>query len=150
MKQTLLLIFSFCLSLGLGAQDISFNPDPVVKHLTVNEVDVKVDFTVNNNTTREINVWWEFDRGNCPPEWDLYLCDINLCYTPSVTSCPCSKPNLLLGNSTNTFMMHVVPNGVMYDGKVFPWENWTVETKRYSTTVENVEGVEFVKQWAWN
>jgi len=44
----------------------------------------------------------------------------------------------------------VVPNGVMDDGKVFPWESWTVETKRYSTTVETVEGSEFVKQWVWN
>ena len=113
MKRTLLLLFSLCFSFSLVAQDITVDPMPVVKELGADDGDVKVDFNVNNNTNRELTVFWEFDRGTCPDEWTLFLCDVNLCYTEAITSCPCSQPNSLAANSSNVFMMHVIPNGVM-------------------------------------
>lgn len=118
MKETLLFLLSFIFIVGVNAQDLSVNPDPVTKELSVEDGDVKVDFTITNNTSRETEVWWEMDRGAAPDEWDFYLCDVNLCYTPAVTSCPCNKPNFLAGNSTNIYMMHVVPNGVAGSGVV--------------------------------
>jgi len=116
MKKTLLLVLTLCFTFGLNAQDISVTPDPVTKHLTVDEGDVKVDFNLVNNTTRDAEVWWEFDRGNVPAEWGLFLCDANLCYTASVTSCPCNNPNLLPGSTETVFQMHVENNGVMGTG----------------------------------
>lgn len=117
MKQTILLFILF-FTFGLSAQDLIVDPDPVTLEFNVADGDTKVDFYITNNTNRDTEVWWEFDRGESPDEWDFYLCDINLCYTPAITSCPCSKPNELFANTEYVYMMHCVPNGVAGTGVV--------------------------------
>lgn len=113
MKKTLLYSFLLFFTTGIFAQsDLVVNPTPVIKELSAEDDEVKVEFTITNNSSRDSEVWWEFDNGTSPDAWEFFFCDLNLCYTPSVTSCPCSKPNLITGNSDNVFSMTVIPNGV--------------------------------------
>lgn len=117
MRKILLLAFCF-ISLNSFAQDLTITPDPVALSVPDGTVDMKVDMNISNNLGRDVEFYWSIDRGNVPDEWQFYLCDINLCYTPSVQSCPCSKPNLLGPNESGTLMLHILPNGVNAVGVV--------------------------------
>ncbi|MBT8232598.1 MAG: T9SS type A sorting domain-containing protein [Saprospiraceae bacterium] len=111
MRKHLLLLFSlfgFC----LNAQVLSVTPDPIILEVPGDVVDKKIDMIVKNTSGSDVDFWWSIDRGSCPDEWKFYLCDVNLCYTPSVTSCPCNKENTLAPNEEGTLMMHIIPNGV--------------------------------------
>ena len=118
MKNNLLLLLFLFGIVGVQAQDLTVNPDPVLLEIDVDIVDEKVDFNIINNSNRDTEVYWSFEPIDAPAEWVFYLCDLNVCYTPAVTSCPCSKPNEIAANSTNTFMMHLQPNEVMGTGSV--------------------------------
>ncbi len=118
MKKIILYILFLAITTGINAQDLTISPDPVIKELTVADEDVYISFTINNNTSTDKVVYWDFVSTNSPEEWELYICDNNLCYTPAVTSCPCNKPNVLLGNSSNVWKMNIIPNGVPGTGVV--------------------------------
>jgi len=119
MKKTLLLLLLFFgAQFSITAQDISVNPDPVMLEIDKTVVDQKVDFMVVNNANRDIDVYWEFEPIDAPDDWTFYLCDLNVCYTPAIISCPCNKPNFLAANSSNVFMMHIQPNEVTGTGSV--------------------------------
>lgn len=111
MRKILLLAFCF-ISLNSFTQDLIVTPDPVNLSVPQGTVDMKVDMTIFNNSGRDVEFYWSIDRGNVPDEWQFYLCDTNLCYTPNVQSCPCSKPNLLAPGESGVLMMHILPNGV--------------------------------------
>ncbi len=117
MRKTLLLLFTF-ISLNVFSQDLTVTPDPVVLTLGQEVVDKKVDMTITNNLGRDAEFYWSIDREGVPVEWEFYLCDVNLCYTTAIQSCPCSKPNLLGPNESGTLMMHIISNGVVGTGAI--------------------------------
>jgi hypothetical protein len=119
MKKTLLYSLFLLFTTGLlGQQELTVNPSPVIKELSAEDDEVKVEFTITNNSSRDTEIWWNFDSGTSPDEWEFFVCDLNLCYTPSVTSCPCSKANFLAGESDNLFSMTIIPNGAEGTGIV--------------------------------
>ena len=119
MKKTLLFLSLFIGYFNASGQDIIVNPDPVSMTVNHTSFDEKVDFTLTNNTGENMEIYWSFEPvAGSPEEWLFFLCDFNLCYTPAVTSCPCSKPNFLSAGETGTFMMHINPNQVQGTGTV--------------------------------
>lgn len=117
MRKILLLLFAF-ISFNVFSQDFTVTPEPVILELNSDVVDKKVDMTITNNLGRDAEFYWIIDSEGVPPEWQFYLCDVNLCYTTAIQSCPCSKPNELGPNETGTLMMHIVANGVAGTGAI--------------------------------
>lgn len=119
MKKTLLLIFLFCSGFGLFGQDLSFSPDQLMLEVSAESTDEKIDFTITNNGTEDLELYWSFEATDgTPDEWWLFLCDVNLCYTHFVSSCPCNKPNFIDAGQTVTFMMHINPNQIEGTGSL--------------------------------
>jgi len=117
MRKILLLALTF-ISFNVFSQDITVTPSPVVLTLGTDVVDKKVDMAISNVSGQDIEFYWTIDREGAPEEWQFFLCDVNLCYTPSVTSCPCSKPNEMPANSNAVLMMHILANGVAGTGAI--------------------------------
>ena len=60
--------------------------------------------------------FWNINRGTVPQEWEFFICDKNQCYTTTVLSCPCSKPNELNPGEELKLELHIGPNGVSGSG----------------------------------
>jgi len=108
----ILLLFFILINFSVFGQDFSVNPDPVTLSLGSDIVDKKVDMVITNNLASDTEFYWSIDSEGVPEEWEFYLCDLNLCYTPATQSCPCTRANLIKANESSTLMMHIIANGV--------------------------------------
>lgn len=112
----LLFLFYFHLTPAIG--QLSFDEGPFDVNITPDVIDEKIDLNIYNNSSRDLEFWWEIDRGSCPDEWEFYLCDLNLCYTTAIQSCPCNKQNLIAPSSDGVLMLHILANGVQGSGVI--------------------------------
>lgn len=102
---TLLILF---ITVGLSAQLVFSPEDPIgVGHDEMEEV--QVDISVTNMGTEEVTFFWQIDVLDGPDDWQVVVCDNNLCYAPGVLACPCASPNVLGGGATMTFMVKIKP-----------------------------------------
>jgi len=110
MKQFLLVAFLFsCLTLT-GQMNIS--PNPITVEASHRAEDIQIDFTVENeNEDAPAEFLWRIaNTDDIPDEWEAYVCDINLCYTPFVHTCPEANSNNLDPAASHVFNFHVKPN----------------------------------------
>ncbi len=68
---------------------------------------------VTNAGSTAVNLWWKLTIGNIPADWQIFLCDLNLCYSPGVIQTPASKPNVMPANSTQKMTLHWKPQNTV-------------------------------------
>lgn len=118
MKKILLFAIIFSWGLTVNAQ-----LDIPAEFLTIvgspDDADFDHHFDVVNTTDEEVNVYWEMILDDeFPVEWESFLCDKNLCYTPFVRNCPEGMINVINPSETSQWILHVRPNGVEGEGTI--------------------------------
>lgn len=113
MKRVLLLMM--ILSMGFVSQA---QLDIDMSELSIEGSEMTADFDhhfdVLNTTGEEVTAYWELiPSEDFPEEWETFLCDNNLCYTPWVKNCPEGSPNMFAPNQTQQWILHLKPKGVM-------------------------------------
>ncbi len=106
---------------------ITLDPPTFVLTGTNNQTDLAYHVKVINNSTQSVSLLWSRRVQGGPGNWLTWICDANLCYTPEVSSCPSSKPNVIAAGDTVEFQMHMNPR--LVDG-----------TADYNVTVSDLEG----------
>ena len=122
MKRLLLLVAFFAFACCLSAQGtLVVEPNPFDEDLQVNLADINAEPIANacvkNMTGQPINLRWERQIVNAPPEWEFRVCDINFCYsTASYTNVVAGgMPNIpveLNNGDVSNLDLHVLPRGV--------------------------------------
>jgi len=133
------LLFSFILfsTFRLTAQ-FSSSPAPVMVSVQPTSGELVTDVIFSKSGDSTYTIFWKLEKNPSTFEsaWEIYVCDLNLCYTPAIESCPPSKPNVFSNNS-NLFQFHFKPNGVAGSSvvgvKLYADKNFTQEV--YSTTI---------------
>ena len=116
MNKFLLTILSVFV-LTFGNAQVNIDPQTVTLNALYTSFDSEEHFEVQNNGTSLINLFWEFSlSSDTPPEWEVWLCDLNLCYTAFITRCPANDPNVMGAGATGDFIAHMRPNGVVGTG----------------------------------
>jgi Secretion system C-terminal sorting domain len=112
MKYTLFTLL-FVAAFSFSQAQITMESDSLVYYSTDSMSEYIFDINVINAGNKEQSVWWKIKRDSLfPAQWELFLCDVNLCYSSSVTQCPASKPSLLPANDTVVFMFHFNPEEI--------------------------------------
>jgi hypothetical protein len=113
MKQFLLLTL-MALSFSVSAQlNLEMSPNPISEEGLPTAPDIAAYFTVANlNTSDEAMFYWRIaNSSDAPDEWEIHICDKNLCYFHTVHTCPDSNPNILDAGASHVFEYHVNPYG---------------------------------------
>lgn len=116
MRNLLTLLLAFFV-LGLQAQ-LTWTPEePIgVGH---NEMDeIQVDIMVTNTGSEDSEFYWQITVDDAPAEWQVVVCDNNLCYAPGILACPCASPNTLAAGATMTFMVKIKPKLIVGEGSL--------------------------------
>jgi hypothetical protein len=109
MKNIFTLIFAF-LCLGLSAQ-LTITPGTMENTIPLTG-DYIYYMTIKNTSSTDQIVHWQVNKdANTPSTWSIYVCDNNLCYSPSVIKNPANKPNTIAANSESIFKVYVNPGG---------------------------------------
>ena len=102
------------LSLSVSAQlNLEISPSPISVEDLPSTQDIQVDFTVANldNANEAAFLWRIANSDDHPSEWEIHICDKNLCYFHTVHTCPDNNPNLLDAGGSHVFQYHVNPKG---------------------------------------
>lgn len=128
MKKYIPFLFTLLfLPILLTAQSVSVDPTSFVLEGEPSETDVDYYITVTNTGTEVDSFYWGFRMSNSPENWLTWICDANLCYDPTFTSCPLNKPNVLEPNESFNLQVHMNPRD-------------TAGTADYSINVLDKEG----------
>lgn len=108
MKTFLPILTLVLLSFSSIAQ-LTFPEDMYIEEApTINDIEYQIQ--ISNTSSEEIKVFWELvEDDNFNKNWETYLCDINLCYTPFVRNCPTSSPNVFQANVDTLWRLHLKP-----------------------------------------
>lgn len=101
-----LLLFPFTL---WGQVSVSADPTSFVLNGQPGELDIAYHISITNTSNQAGQIYWSIRMTNNPNNWLTWICDKNLCYTPDITSCPGSKPNVLAAGETIDFQVHMNP-----------------------------------------
>ncbi len=152
MNRSLLLAFLLAVSMGITAQTVQYTQSPASVNInilpTVEEVVTDVIYTPSVDS---ITAFWRWERGpNFDPAWEFFVCDLNLCYGPTVERCPPSKPNYMrMGGSL--FQYHFKPKNTIGSSyvtvKFYSDKNFTQEVH---TSVININVSETVSTKDFN
>ncbi len=108
MKQIFLLCLFSGICIALQAQiSISLEPIPAYATISPGNIDVPAYATVKNLTNETVTYKWEKIINNLPSGMTTAVCDINLCYLPSVNMYEFQ----LAPNQEARMDVHVYPNG---------------------------------------
>jgi hypothetical protein len=120
MKQLLLLVFIFSISISLHAQ-FTVEPNPYEGTIQVDLNDYYVEAiahtVVVNSSTQNINLRWVLKIIDAPAEWEYRVCDKNQCFNTGVLSNVAiagpgpNQPVPLAPNDTTIMDLHIVPRG---------------------------------------
>lgn len=122
MKKNLLLLILFVsasFSTALIAQNYTVSPNPAFKTVDIdNDVDpddIVAEAHITNNTSDSLFLRWERIDNNKPECWETAVCDVNLCYFPTVSSMDfVLLPNL----SSGEMLVHAYPDGTPGDAEI--------------------------------
>lgn len=137
MVRIILLSFIFFSTFRISAQ-FSSSPAPVMVSVQPSSAELVTDVIFSKSGDSTYTIFWKLEKNPATFEsaWEIFVCDLNLCYTAAVESCPPSKPNMFTNNS-NLFQFHFKPNGVAGSSvvgvKLYADKNFTQEV--YSTSI---------------
>lgn len=87
---------------------ITVTPETLERTIDNNIPEYIFDVYVTNSSSTEQSFWWKiFREDGTPKEWDLFVCDFQLCYSPSVIACPPNKPNKMPADTTMKITFHL-------------------------------------------
>ena len=105
--KAIVFIFLFMLSMNTFCQ-ITVTPETLERTIDNNIPEYIFDVYVTNSSSTEQSFWWKiFREDGTPKEWDLFVCDFQLCYSPSVIACPPNKPNKMPADTTMKITFHL-------------------------------------------
>ena len=134
----ILLLFLFIQSFSLISQ-ISVTPESLESTINNNIPEYIFDVYVTNSSTTEQSFWWKiFREDGTPKEWDLFVCDFQLCYSPSVIACPPNKPNKMPADTTIKITFHLKSNEV--NGAAKLWLEFYSD-KTYQTLYDRTDSL---------
>jgi len=137
MVRSLLFFIILFTTFRLTAQ-FSSNPSPVLVSVQPTSAEVVTDVIFNKSGDSTYTIFWKLEKNASTFEtgWEIFVCDLNLCYTAAIESCPPNKPNIFSVNS-NLFQFHFKPNGIAGNSivgvKLYADKNFTQEV--YSTNI---------------
>jgi len=91
----------------LTKAQISISPNPVNQEVDPQEFDVVGKSLVKNESARLASFKWERTILEMSADWACAVCDVNLCYTPTVNTAEFD----LEGGEEGTLDVHVYPGG---------------------------------------
>ncbi len=114
-------LFVFLLScLSIHAQTLESVPNQLTgQFVACPDNKVEMPFTVTNTLAEDVTAFWYVNRIDVPSQWQLQICDANLCYGWGREDCPEDRENLFAPNqSINIFSIKVGidVNGYAQDG----------------------------------
>ena len=108
--KALVSVFLCILNINTFSQ-ITMTPETLEKTIDSNVSEYVFDIYVTNTSSQDKNFWWKiFREENTPSEWELFVCDFQLCYTSSVVACPPSRPNEMPADTTLKITFHLQSN----------------------------------------
>ena len=140
MKQTLLFLFTLFTYCGATAQiELSFDAVSVEVNESAEESDIDGRVIITNDGSESVDLLWRRVVDGLPAEWDSWVCDANLCYTPATFTCPTNKPVTIAPGATAPIWAHVDPNEFVGTG-LFEIELFTTtDTTVLATLAFNFE-----------
>ncbi|MBK6861606.1 MAG: T9SS type A sorting domain-containing protein [Saprospiraceae bacterium] len=122
MKYIYLIICILCTN-GLFAQNQRFivTPNPNSISFIPDMTSHKAHGTVKNNTNGTIKVSWIREIIQLPVDWNTYICDANLCYSPLVGKCPDNYPNVIKANDSTLLDVYVTDDGTDGAAHIVMW-----------------------------
>jgi hypothetical protein len=128
MKRYLPFLFTLLLlPVLLTAQSVSVDPSSFVLKGEPSETDVAYHILVTNTGTETDSFYWNFRMRDNPANWWTWICDKNLCYDITFTSCPLHKPNVLEPGESFDLQVHMNPRD-------------TAGTATYELNVTDIDG----------
>lgn len=88
---------------------VTADPSPFVISGSPSQTDIAAHIQVTNTSASTINLFWSKRMTNNPVNWQSWICDKNLCYTPDIHSTPASKPNVLAPGESFDLQVHMNP-----------------------------------------
>lgn len=88
---------------------VTADPSPFVITGTPSQTDIAAHIQVTNTSATSINLFWSKRMTNNPANWQSWICDKNLCYTPDIHFTPPSKPNVLAPGEYFDLQVHMNP-----------------------------------------
>lgn len=117
MKTTILYFLALCLSSSVVFGQVSTSPSIQEMSGTLDMTDIEAKFDVINGTDEQ-TIRWAVELGDdWPAEWLAWVCDENLCYTPTIVQDP--QGSLLESRETENWSLHANPVGVPGIGSMF-------------------------------
>jgi hypothetical protein len=92
-----------------GQVTVSVDPSTFVLTGHPSQTDIIYHIYVTNTSSEPANLYWSRRITGAPVQWLNWVCDNNLCFDPSVNSCPASKPNLVLPGGIMELQLHLNP-----------------------------------------
>ncbi len=95
-----------------GQSQVTISVDPTYFVMTGNpaQTDISFHIQVTNTSNQPENIFWSKRMSNNPVTWFSWICDKNLCYTPDVSSCPSTKPNVIGPGESFDVQVHMNPS----------------------------------------
>lgn len=146
MNRILLLLIFVVSSFQLFAQ---FTQTPALVNISMPASKTEaIEHVVYTPPSDSMLIYWRVEKAlDFNPKWIFFVCDLNLCYGPTIERCPGNKPNLML-LPENLFMYHFNSDSIVGMSSVtikfYTDKNFTQEI--HSTTINiNVTGVSSTK-----
>ncbi len=112
--------------LGIG-QSVSVDPSTFVLTGDPADTDIAYHVLVTNTGTESDSFYWNFRMSDSPVNWLTWICDKNLCYDFTYTTCPQNKPNILAPGESFDLQIHMNPRD-------------TVGTANYEVNIRDAQG----------
>ena len=140
MKHLIFILFFTC-PFSIPAQ-ITYSPIPL--SMTVNPDSLGIlDINFTNTQDTAYTIYWKMikDSTTYNTEWDIFMCDLNLCYAPNILMNAPNKPNLFGSNANAKFQFHFQPNNVsgctIVGLKLYTDKNFTQEVLYTCININN-------------
>jgi hypothetical protein len=98
-----------CSYAGTSQVSVSVDPGTFVLNGNPTQSDISYHILVTNTSNQSASIFWSKRMSNNPAGWFSWICDKNLCYTPEISSCPASKPNVLGPGDSFEIQVHMNP-----------------------------------------
>ena len=110
----------FCIFSTTLVSQVSITPESLEKTIESNITEYVYDLYITNESNSNVDFWWKiFREENTPREWDLFVCDFQLCYSSSVIACPPSRPNKMPADTTLKITFHIKSNEYLGSSRVW-------------------------------
>lgn len=137
MKRLIHLIICILFTIPLlGQITISVEPSYLLTGKP-SDIDVTYYLKVTNSSPVDIGVLWARDVESAPSQWITWICDKNLCYTPSSDASNPNKPNILAPGEQFDLQIHVNP--VLTEG-ISPYDITFYDYSDPEVVLAHVEG----------